>query len=1259
MTDNIDFSTFAGRVAFPRSPSDLLNTNQCPACFTPLTSTVCTACGLDLGHAAATELHETSLATSAALDKRLAIIGRIRYDTAQAAEMQAAESRRAAELTSTPPAAPAAPTVPSPDGRRRHSSVQVTLLIVGVSLLSIAGIFFLVYAFINFGIIWRSVIIAAITIAAIVTASLLRRRKLTATAEGIAVFGVVLVYLDAFALRANNFFGLSSADAFVYWGSTIIATSAAFMLWHRISTLRAPRIVGFSAFAPGVGLLVAGLVHGGDFGTRPFFAAAAIAAAGLIHLGIPKPPATAPQTGANLRPGGSSHIERVIILSTTTLALISGFLIAFTIAPNSDWSGTIAALVLVAITMAHLWAIATPSATQPTRAFAYIFSGTAAIVAASAVSIAAIRIGTNAFMSLAPAISAVVIALALEAIALRGSATWRRLSVVGAWAAAGVFALALTIPAFVATTWTILLPSLGITETWRLAPADEVSLSMTHPGWSVLSLSIVGILAAAFWTFGKVIRQRGPILAWFAAGTLLSAVTLTCVLWIAVAGWLGIALIAVAALNVQKARSAIPSSYRVVLAATAIVSGLFAYLISWAGHSTWWIASVVVIALLVIARRIVATTAAKATLLSVATVLMLAGSFAAALHITHVPGSFEPTALDVTNGIRFSSIVAAVLFGVFAVPLARMVNRTDRRVIFWLTGVAAALLLATMSNSLDMLGAADRTALILPEYATSLISHLVFLAALVLWTALPTTQTLTPERAAASIATAPAAYFAIVAVTKIATLPEFMITIAPIVAALLIAATALTIASVRRSSSLRWAHDLGVIIVGALSVLISIGQNTPHTWLVLLVAAVAVLLLAIDNDGLFSSTSRRRHLGWVSLALATSGLWWRLVGNGVTDLEPYVLPLAGALLIVAVLLERAGSKNAGKQQHERGRAAPVVALGGLIVGILPLAVNASSGEPLRAIIIGGVSAVLMLTGSFVIGRRSAQCWWDSAALAGGIGVLVLMIGRAIFLPLTDVTRDAWLVGGFLLLLIAAFGQAFPRNADTDRSRAAASQALGLIAMAAVLVMEIPALGRVPLGEIRALGLVFLFAAVHVIAQMLQRAPFSLLVGWIAIAFAGIAAYFGVAMRVIDPPEFATVPIALALLTTGTMHLRQVAAARSWLWLAPGLIILLLPTLIETLRDQALWRIVGLGVVGVAVVIVGVMRRLQAPFVIGVVIVLTHAISTFLPQLRAAYEFVPWWLWLGIGGAVLIAVAVRFEQRRRDVKTVVMKFAELR
>src|SRR5690606_30169082 len=95
----------------------------------------------------------------------------------------------------------------------RRSSVQITLLAVGISLLSIAAIFFLVYAFITFGLVWRSVIIAGITIAAIAAASLLRRKGLTATAEGIAVFGTVMVLLDLWAARENNLAGLRTTDA--------------------------------------------------------------------------------------------------------------------------------------------------------------------------------------------------------------------------------------------------------------------------------------------------------------------------------------------------------------------------------------------------------------------------------------------------------------------------------------------------------------------------------------------------------------------------------------------------------------------------------------------------------------------------------------------------------------------------------------------------------------------------------------------------------------------------------------------------------------------------------------------------------------------------------------------------------------------------------------------------------------------------------------------------------------------------------------
>ena len=504
------------------------------------------------------------------------------------------------------------------------------------------------------------------------------------------------------------------------------------------------------------------------------------------------------------------------------------------------------------------------------------------------------------------------------------------------------------------------------------------------------------------------------------------------------------------------------------------------------------------------------------------------------------------------------------------------------------------------------------------------------------------------------------ACWAIAAVLTLITFPRDVLpSLAPISSALLVGAVALASTLLRPQSTARLTRDLGVILVGALSVLIAISQNTPHTWLVLLIAAVVVLLLAIDSDGLFSSSSARRHLGWVSLALATSGLWWRLSESAVKDLEPYVLPLAGALLVIALLLHRAISKKSQTNPEQRGQAAPLVALGGLIVGIVPLAVNATTGTQPRAIIIAGVSGALLLAGSFVIGSRTVQRWWDAAGLAGAIGVVVLMIGRAMYLPVSDASRDAWIAGGFALLLAAAFGQAVSRHEATDRSRAITSQSLGVISMVAVAALEVPAFDEPALGHIRVLGLVLLFAAVHVISLTLERPPFSRLVGWIAIGLAAITAVLGVSMNVIDPPELLTIPIALALLATGTMHMREVAAARSWPWLAPGVLLLLVPSLDESFNDQSLWRIVGLGVVGVSVIIVGVVRRLQAPFVIGVVVVLIHGISTFLPQLRAAYEFVPWWLWLGIAGVILTVLAARYEQRIRNLKTVALKFAALR
>jgi hypothetical protein len=152
---------------------------------------------------------------------------------------------------------------------------------------------------------------------------------------------------------------------------------------------------------------------------------------------------------------------------------------------------------------------------------------------------------------------------------------------------------------------------------------------------------------------------------------------------------------------------------------------------------------------------------------------------------------------------------------------------------------------------------------------------------------------------------------------------------------------------------------------------------------------------------------------------------------------------------------------------------------------------------------------------------------------------------------------------------------------------------------------------------------------------------------------------GSVVGAIDPFEWATGIIALALLVVGAVMLRRYPDAGSWPWLAPGLLVLLLPSLIATFVDQPIWRLVGIGVVCVVAIIVGALRKLQAPLVIGTVVVLVHAIRTFSPQLVAVYQLTEWWVWAVVGGAIIIFVAVTFERRMRDLKSVGGRIAALR
>lgn len=164
--------------------------------------------------------------------------------------------------------------------------------------------------------------------------------------------------------------------------------------------------------------------------------------------------------------------------------------------------------------------------------------------------------------------------------------------------------------------------------------------------------------------------------------------------------------------------------------------------------------------------------------------------------------------------------------------------------------------------------------------------------------------------------------------------------------------------------------------------------------------------------------------------------------------------------------------------------------------------------------------------------------------------------------------------------------------------------------------------------------------------------------------AGIsAAGFGilaVAAFGVSPIELVTVPAALGGIAYGARTLARRPDTRTWRALGPWLALLLLPSLVyDFFGDTELWRVVALGVVAVGMVVIGAVLKLQAPLVLGSAVVLVHGVAQLWPWISTSYVAVPWWLWLGIGGAVLIFIAARYERRVKQLRAAITAVTSLR
>lgn len=85
----------------------------------------------------------------------------------------------------------------------------------------------------------------------------------------------------------------------------------------------------------------------------------------------------------------------------------------------------------------------------------------------------------------------------------------------------------------------------------------------------------------------------------------------------------------------------------------------------------------------------------------------------------------------------------------------------------------------------------------------------------------------------------------------------------------------------------------------------------------------------------------------------------------------------------------------------------------------------------------------------------------------------------------------------------------------------------------------------------------------------------------------------------------------------------------------------------------------LGIVAVVVLVVGAVRRLQAPLLLGGAVLLVHALVQLWPWITDLYEAVWWWLWLGIAGVLLVVLAATYERQLRLARGTIRSIAALR